>query len=289
MKLVSLTEASAKAFGDFEAIRILKEAGYDAIDYSMFLMQEDSHPLCQDDFRTYVREIKAYADSLGIGFAQGHAPFPSYRADNLEYTKKMYPRTIRAIEIAGMLGIPHLVVHPLQIIPKDADRLQINIEFYKSLLPYAKEFNVKLCLENMWGWDPKRNYIIPDTCSWATDFAAYVDAMDSEYCVACLDLGHCGLTGEDAENAIRVLGHDRLQALHVHDNDYHNDTHTLPYYGKMDWEGITRALHDINYQGNLTFEADCFLTPLPTDVRLYEAGARFMQTVGRYLIEKINL
>ena len=84
MKLVSLTEASAKAFGDFEAIRILKEAGYDAIDYSMFLMQEDSHPLCQDDFRTYVREIKAYADSLGIGFAQGHAPFPSYRADNLE-------------------------------------------------------------------------------------------------------------------------------------------------------------------------------------------------------------
>lgn len=32
MKLVSLTEASAKHFGDFEAIRILKEAGYDAID-----------------------------------------------------------------------------------------------------------------------------------------------------------------------------------------------------------------------------------------------------------------
>ena len=57
----------------------------------------------------------------------------------------------------------------------------------------------------------------------------------------------------------------------------------------MDWDGICAALRDINYQGNLTFEADSFLSPLPKDIRLYEAGARFMQSVGRYLVEKIEL
>ena len=38
MKVANLTEVIGELHGDFEAIRIVAEAGFDALDYSMFIM-----------------------------------------------------------------------------------------------------------------------------------------------------------------------------------------------------------------------------------------------------------
>lgn len=289
MLLVKNTEHTADAFGDKESCRMIKDAGFDALDYSMFRMTSDECPLCGNDYKAYVRELKDYTDSLGISFVQGHAPFPSYRATDPAYSATIKERILRSIEISGMLGISHLVVHPIApSVLAGEDCKEFNMAFYRSLLPQAKEYNVKICLENMWGRDTKRNYIVPNVCSFASEFADFLDTLDSEYFVACLDLGHCGLIGEDADQAIRILGHDRLQALHVHDNNHLADQHILPFYGKMDWNAILTALREINYQGNFTYEADCFLTPLPHDKELFSAAMTYMEAVGRYLIRKIG-
>ena len=86
-----------------------------------------------------------------------------------------------------------------------------------------------------------------------------------------------------------MLGHDRLSALHVHDNDYKNDTHTLPYYGKMNWDEITKALSDIKYKGRFTYEAAVFLKPLPHEEEAVLAGLKYMEAIGRFLIKKIEM
>ena len=161
-----------------------------------------------------------------------------------------------------------------------------NMEFFRSLLPYAKEFGVKIALENMWQKEPKRGYIYPSACGTAKEFARYIDTLDSEYFVACLDLGHCGLVGEEAQDAIRILGHDRLKALHVHDNNYKEDTHTLPGLMMMNWDEITRALADIDYSGEFTYEADNFLKNF--DNAFKPEAVRFMVKRGRDLIAKIE-
>ena len=158
------------------------------------------------------------------------------------------------------------------------------MRFYRSLLPYAKEYDVKIALENMWQIDKKRRVICDDTCSRAVEFARYVDTLDDEHFVACLDLGHCGLIGEEPQDAIRILGHDRLKALHVHDNDYRGDTHTLPFLSHMEWEEIMKALADIKYDGEFTFEADNFLPHFPKDLK--PMAAKFMVDTGRYLISR---
>ncbi|MBQ8005797.1 MAG: hypothetical protein IJ303_05755 [Clostridia bacterium] len=44
---------------------------------------------------------------------------------------------------------------------------------------------------------------------------------------------------------IDVLGKDRLKALHVHDVDGHSDLHTLPFFSKIDWNSILKALRGI--------------------------------------------
>ena len=55
---------------------------------------------------------------------------------------------------------------------------------------------------------------------------------------------------------------------------------------KLNWEKVTKALADIDYDGVFTFEADNFLVHMPDEVK--EDGARLMVSVGRYLIGEIE-
>jgi sugar phosphate isomerase/epimerase len=96
--------------------------------------------------------------------------------------------------------------------------------------------------------------IVPNVCSFGKYLAEYYGALDSKYFAVCLDVGHCVLVGEKAEDAILELGHDRLHSLHVHDNDGKQDLHTFPYLGTLDWDAIMGALKKIDYSGVLTFE-----------------------------------
>lgn len=290
MKLVTYTEGLADWFGEKEALRLIKEAGFDAADYSMFNMTDKSSPLAHDGWEAYIKDLKAYADSLNFTFRQGHSPFPCYARDDMAYTQMVGPLVRRSVEIAGMLGIKNLVIHPIAPtrMPLGADLKEFNMEFYRSLLPLAEKWNVKICLENMWGYDSKRGYIIPNVCSFGRDLADYLDSLGDEHFTVCLDLGHSGLVGEEAADAIYALGGESLGALHVHDNDYKGDTHTLPYYGKMDWDAITKALSDVGYKGDFTYEASGFYRNLPHDKDLVLSALRYMHDVGRYLIKKIE-
>ena len=158
------------------------------------------------------------------------------------------------------------------------------MKFFRSLLPYAKEYGVNIALENMWQRDGKRKIIMDSACSKAAEFVRYLDTLDDAHFVACLDLGHCGLVGGEPQEMIRALGHERLQALHVHDNDLFADKHTFPYFGKTDWEEVMRALADIDYQGDLTMESDGFYSSLPPEIK--PSADRLLVDIGRYLIKR---
>lgn len=104
--------------------------------------------------------------------------------------------------------------------------------------------------------------------------------------VGCLDIGHVSLMNADIPTFIKTMGNKRLQALHVHDTDYKSDKHTLPFMEKIDFIAMCKALAQINYKGDLTFEADDFYRGKP--VELYHVATKFMCEVGRYLITQIE-
>jgi sugar phosphate isomerase/epimerase len=112
-----------------------------------------------------------------------------------------------------------------------------------------------------------------------------VDELDSEYIAACLDVGHVGLIyGQEAPDSIRALGADRLIALHICDNDYCGDQHQLCGQGKLNWVEILRALREIGYRGDFTYEADGgFLGRFPDYLK--PEAARFMYRVGQTLLQ----
>lgn len=287
-----LSTQNAHLMGIFDAetsIDILKKAGYDAIDMSLFGMSKDDSVFNSDAYKTRTLEIRTYADRAGIAFNQSHVPFVfNWRNEN-EYEERFFPRQVRALEITALLGGKIAIVHPIhhqQYLGHEEERFEENMKFYRALLPYAREYDVKIALENMWQNEPKRKCIGDDVCSRAAEFCRYLDTLNDEHFVACLDVGHCGIVGEEAQDAIRVLGHDRLHALHVHDNNYRADSHTLPGMGDMNWEEIMKALAEIDYDGELTFEADNFLGHFPRDFKLN--AAKFMVDMGRYLIGRYD-
>lgn len=289
MLLSTQTDVVFAKCGIDEGLKILAAAGYDALDYSMFGMTGDTHFLNTVNPKEFARELKDKAAALGLKFNQAHAPFPCWRNGDEAYNTKMPPRIENAIKIAGLLGADSIVVHPIAYTQQGDVQKEVNFKLYRSLAPIAKEYGIKIALENMWGRDSRRNYIVPNVCSFARDLCEYYDGLDdSDAFTVCLDLGHCGLVGEEPDEAIRILGHDRLGALHIHDNNYVQDNHTLPYdYGmKMNWDNITRALGEIDYKGDFTYEADGFLTRF--DPSSIQVGVNHMAALGRVLMAKID-
>ena len=278
------------AFGTKEGAKVFKEAGYDALDMSLFEMSTNPDSLfLKDDYKEYAQSVRKDVEEAGLFFNQSHVPFVFNWKNPNEFEERFMPLNIKGLIVSGILGVKTAIVHPYHYgayFGHEAEIFDLNMKFYKDLLPYAKEYGVKIAIENMWRTEPKRKYICPSACGTADELVRYIDTLDDDTFVACLDLGHCGLVGEEAQDAIRILGHDRLKALHVHDNNYREDSHTLPMLSMMDWNEICKALADIDYDGDFTFEADAFLRYIPKDFK--PTASRYMADTGRYLIKKIE-
>ena len=286
MLLSTETFISALRVGTEEAISLILDAGFDAVDFSFITFKPEDDMLHKhENYRAECERLRHMVEARGAVFNQPHAPCISPWE---KYKTHYLPHFPRIFECCGLLGVKTLVIHPVQdgrYYGHEQELTDRSVEFYKSLLPLAREYGVKIGVENMWQTDA-RGYIVDDTLASPDRFCECLDRIDSEWAVACLDLGHVALCGREPADLIRALGHDRLHALHVHDVDLIHDSHTIPFGGKIDWESVTSALRDIRYDGDFTFEADYYLSPYPTE--LFPSALRHLHNVGRYLMAKIQ-
>lgn len=277
----------ADKIGHVNAILASAKAGFDAMDMSFIGMRYGRSPFLGDDYKERCDEYLALAKEHGMVFNQAHAPYGSPYAVT---EKECVPHFERMFECCARLGVKTVVIHPVQdgqFYLREDEMLRKAIDYYKGLIPMAREYGVKIATENMWQRDPSRNgLIVDDTCASPKHFCAVVDGVDSEWLTACLDIGHVVLCGRDPADFIRRLGRDRLTALHVHDNDCLDDLHAAPFTGKLDWQGFASALGEIDYTGDLTYEVIENIISAPDE--LCPAVLDYLHASGRYLINKIN-
>lgn len=280
MKISSTTDYLHQRFGLKKAIDILAEAGYDAIDFSQF-----HETFYSDEYSDkYFSEIRKYAEDKGLYFNQSHAPFSSSFSDE-EKTKERFYEITEAMKRASILGVKNIIVHPCQHLKYDEEGnpeklFEYNMDFYGRLVPFCEEYGIKVALENMWQHTGMINH---STCSRPEEYIRYMDELNNDCFVACLDIGHTTLLREDPDIFIKKLGKERLKCLHVHDVDGTNDNHTLPFFGIVNWEKVMKALAEIGYEGEITFEADRFMSNKPD--ALLPHYAAFMEKTGRYLAQ----
>lgn len=259
MKTSTEINSAAKIIGEEKTIEYLAKAGFDAWDFSMFsmckynwesaLVLENDHPLSGNDYLKFARRLKQIGLDNGIVCNQSHAPFPTSNAVIRGYLK-------RAIECTAEAGGKICVIHP----DNNKNALQ-NAEMYAELLPFAKECGVKIATENMWNWDKAKDESSFAACATPASFCEHVDVLNSDYMVACLDIGHAEMRGSNtsAVEMIKALG-PRLQALHIHDNDQWHDSHQIPFSMNIDFNAVAKALKQVGYNGYYTLEADRYLS-----------------------------
>lgn len=272
-----------------ETIYLIKEAGFDAYDVSLCAMNRDPNNIfVTDKYLEEAYSIREYADSIGIVCNQAHAPFHS-SCGIPEKDEETFNLIVRSMEIASILGAKINVVHPKQHLTyaENIEKLfNLNVDFYNRLIPYCEKFGIKVAIENMWQYNSCSGAITDSTCSRSLEFNKYIDAIDSEWITGCLDLGHVSLVTKKIPEFIMDMGKERIGALHVHDTNFKEDNHTIPFNERMDYISISKALGEINYQGDFTYEANAFFKNKP--VELLPAALRYACDVGRYLISEID-
>ena len=129
----------------------------------------------------------------------------------------------------------------------------MNAEFMTRLAKEAKEYGVKhIDIENL----PFPALPINHT-NQCLDFAKRMNReLGGDMFKVCLDTGHSNFCGENPADAVRMLGHDYLGALHVHDNNGKADQHKTPGEGNIDWEDFSNALAEIGFDGCFSYETN---------------------------------
>ncbi|MBQ3235304.1 MAG: sugar phosphate isomerase/epimerase [Clostridia bacterium] len=254
MKLSTEINSISRIVGEEKAIEYLAKAGFNAWDFSMFSMgkMQDGelvqHPLNTSSYSYFAKKLRMISDDNGVKCNQSHAPFPVVSPTVKSFLK-------RAIECTAIAGGEICVIHPAN----DWGVTQ-NRDFYLELLPFAKEHGVKIATENMWNYNTSDWTIIDAACSNEKSFVEHLQAVNDDYFVACLDIGHAEILSlnTSAVKMIKAIG-QKLQALHIHDIDLVHDNHQIPFSLKIDFIPIIKALKEINYFGYFTLEADNYL------------------------------
>lgn len=304
MKISVQTDAACNVLGIEEGMKAIREAGFEIIDFSALCGHytwEDAQAekRCEffDDDEKLAALMKEYADAAekyGVEFGQFHAPFPAYYPRKPAATEIAREMIRKSIELCGKAGCPYIIVHPcfdgsarFPSLTKEQE-YQINIEFYSSLIPLLKKYNVVCCLENMWGQDWKSKKIYFGSCSDMREACRYIDELNAiageKRFGFCLDIGHLLLLGLDPCYAIEELG-DRLVTLHVHDNDGNGDDHTLPYLGVCNWERVIKGLRKVGYKGTFNMETLGFNQKFPKE--LIPDALKMIGATAKYLRDRV--
>jgi len=281
MRLSVETKSLHRHFGDKVAIEMIKKAGFDAFDMSYYHVPL-TDPLMDDNFVAYAKELRAYADSLGIDCVQAHAPFDMQYGMAWDLSEPNYFSIIRAMESAAIMGAKCIVIHALKTYDyPEEDFVDYNYRYYKTFEPYCEKFGIKVAVENLFWRDKKRN-TYKGVLGSPDELCAFIEKLDSPWFTACVDVGHTSLVGWEPEDFIRGMKKGMLTALHIQDNDYLGDRHIIPFMGKLNWPNIISALKEIGYEGELNFELQAFLACFPAPLR--QDALVFEEKVGRYLI-----
>lgn len=226
----------------------LKELGFDAIDFNMC---NTKMPWYQDvkEMERHCAEAKAAAEKYGLEIFQMHGPWPTDDSTP-ESREIVWDWMRRSIYGCHLLGCKHMVVHPQMPyrylgIPEDPEvAKQITVDMLRFLLPDCQKYGVILCLENM----PFRRQRISTT----DRIVEVVKEIDSPWLQICFDTGHSPVMYENVPESIHLCA-PWLKVFHIHDNKY-DDEHSFPFFGRLDWTAIAKAIAQIGYDGVLNFE-----------------------------------
>ncbi len=239
------------AFARFGELRYqkMKELGFDYADLSI---EGELGSMTEEEYEAHFLREKELADKAGVTIWQVHGPWRWPPRDGTEEDRAERAEVMRrSIRVSALIGVSYWVIHPIMPYGPDKDPepevfWQMNLDFFRALLPTAKQYGVTICYENM----PMRALSI----STPEVMLRFVHEINDESFKFCLDTGHCAVFGLSCGDAVRMAGDD-LKVLHVHDNSGRGDEHKPPFHGIVDWKDFYASLLETGFDGVLSLES----------------------------------
>lgn len=285
MKLSAETYTLRRLCGDKKAFAMLKQAGFDGVDYSFCYYDDPWYG--KDDYREYAVQLRAWLEEEGLSCVQAHAPFDLLYGERWDAAEPHYLMVVRALECAAILGAKCIVVHaletPLQM--PEAQVMQINYEYYKTLEPYCAKFGIRIAVENLFLYDQKRK-CTKGLLGSPKALCDMLHRLDSPWFTACVDVGHAALNGYEPEDFLLAMEPELLGAVHIQDTDFQDDRHMLPFTQEHDWTAIMAALKQQNFAGAMNLEIISYMERVPEP--LLPDALTFAAKVGRYLMAQME-
>jgi len=267
-----------------DSMKACAEAGYEYLDANLCSQARPGQPLAADDWEGWAHRMRALAEGLGVRLTQAHAywpikytVFPDGSRSDGDLGEELMRRSVIA---ARILGAEWMVVHPLTVADEvwySARRsFDYNRAYYGRWADLYAEHGVGMAIENMNCVNGKMRYgAAPD------DLVELVEAVGHPLVGICLDTGHAHMSGLDVAAAVRRLV-PHLRATHIADNHGNADEHFAPFNGTVDWAATMKALGEVGYQNDFSFEIHMLTAPYPAAVQ--KNLIRFTHDLGGYLL-----
>lgn len=270
-----------------ECILRANKCGFKYFDFNPCDFNKGETFYTDDNWRENIKEIKEYADSLGVTFYQSHGEMTDMRnKDNDESVKK-------SIEAAAIAGVKWTVLHPItdktEIQTDECnERMEENIRILTPFVEYAKSLGVGIAVENT----PKRIYWYGEEIKesgfyTADELITLCDELNKKFgnVGICWDTGHANLSADNQYDELIKIG-KRLKVMHIADNYNQQDDHMPPFYGTTDFKRIVSALKKIGYDGTFNFETHKFTMGLPD--ALIDDAVSFLYKIGEYICREYD-
>ena len=147
---------------------------------------------------------------------------------------------------------------------------------------YGEKNGIHIAVEN--DFERRSGNILP-VMNDPHGFGEFIEKLDSEWIVGCIDVGHAAMFYDPADFISKTNG-SIIKALHIHDNDLHEDLHLFPLTGQINWHNLCGALKHVKYTGDFTLEAIKSFARIPDE--LMEDTLIYLAKIGRYFIKQIG-
>ena len=217
-------------------------AGFRTIELNLYLPDHATA-----DSPGTLAEMRRIAAAEGMSFYSIHSPDvasladpePAQRARQVEALRR---NVAQAVAIGARVVVSHgLVVGPFA---KDLAGCQQRLaEELAALAAWVEPTPVLLGFENTGPSGPGYG---------VADLARQVHANARAACGLVLDPGHANIAGDLA--AFFDVAGNRLESLHLNDNNGKKDEHSPPGWGTIDWLALRAGLERVGYRGSLMYE-----------------------------------
>jgi hexulose-6-phosphate isomerase len=239
----------------------LKQAGFDGIQLGVLDQVGELTLRTPNDS---VNKLRQACKDAGIEPHSLYGGIRFFSADEAD-RKRALDDAKRVLEMAAMLGVKTILIHPGQLTPNVPydDCWRFSLEGLTALKRQAESSHLRLGLENVWN-----KFLMSPL-----EFRRLIEEVNSPQVGIWFDIGNVVVFGYP-EQWLKILGAKHLVGLHIKDfkrgpGDYFGtyDGFVPLFHGSVNWPVVMRELAALGFDDYLITEVNLGHLPLPNALK----------------------